>query len=51
VIIFPNSVDINTRTFFDGGWGYNVPRSKRDLPMPADCYSEPIEGVFWHEPC
>ena len=45
------SVDIITREFFDGGWGYNVPRSKRDLSMPARCYSEPSEGVYWHGPC
>jgi hypothetical protein len=45
------SVDIETRTFFDGGWGYNVPRSERDLSMPKRCYSEPSEGVFWHGPC
>ena len=45
------SVDIETTTFFDGGWGYNVPRSQRDLSMPKRCYSEPSEGVFWHGPC
>ena len=45
-------VDIMTKPFFDGGWGYQVPRrDKRDLPMLPDCYSEPSPGVFWHEPC
>ena len=51
VTVTHGSVDILTRPFFDGGWGYNVPRSQDDLPMPADCYSEPSKGVFWHGPC
>lgn len=51
VAVRQGSVDIMTRTFFDGGWGYNVPRDARDLPMPKRCYSEPIKGVFWHGPC
>jgi hypothetical protein len=44
-------VDIETKAHFDGGYGYEVPRSKADLPMPAACYSEPSQGVFWHGPC
>lgn len=44
-------VDIVTKAYFDGGYGYEVPRSKADLPMPALCYSEPGQGVFWHGPC
>lgn len=39
------------KPYFDGGWGYDVPRSGREPPMPAGCYSEPGEGVFWHGPC
>lgn len=44
-------VDITTKAYFDGGYGYNVPGNKADLPMPAACYSEPSQGVFWHGPC
>lgn len=44
-------VEITVKSYFDGGWGYEIPRNKRDLPMPAQCYSEPSEGVFWHGPC
>jgi hypothetical protein len=44
-------VDILMKPDFDGGWGYHVPRDKRDLPMPAWCYSDLGEGVFWHNPC
>ena len=44
-------VDIMTKAYFDGGYGYQVPLSKADLPMPPACYSEPSRGVFWHGPC
>jgi hypothetical protein len=44
-------VGITINDGFDGGWGYQVPRRKSDLPMPAACYSEPSQGVFWHGPC
>lgn len=44
-------VDITTKAYFDGGYGYEVSRNKADLPMPAACYSEPSRGVFWHGPC
>ena len=44
-------VDITTRPYFDGGWGYEIPRHGQELPMPAECYSEPSQGVFWHGPC
>jgi hypothetical protein len=51
VTVRVGGVDISTRPFFDGGWGYYVPRGKRDLPMPPECYSEPSKGLFWHGPC
>ena len=51
VTVYAGGVDIMTRPSFDGGWGYNVPRNRRDLLMPANCYSEPSAGVFWHGPC
>ena len=45
-------VDIVIKPYFDGGWGYEIPRTdERDLPMPPGCYSEPGPGVFWHGPC
>jgi len=44
-------VDIMVRPGFDGGWGYQVARDKRDLPMPAECYSDVAAGIFWHGPC
>ena len=51
VIVEPWGVDITIKPYFDGGWGYEIPRNKRYLPMPATCYSEPGPGVFWHGPC
>ena len=44
-------VVITTKSYFDGGWGYHIPRQRRDLPMPQECYSEPAADVFWHGPC
>jgi hypothetical protein len=51
VTVYPWGVDIQTRKYFDGGYGYEVPLNKALLPMPASCYREPSEGVFWHGPC
>ena len=44
-------VDITTREFFDGGWGYGFAWNKRDLSMLVECWSELGHGVFWHGPC
>lgn len=51
VTIHPWGVHISIKPYFDGGWGYGIPRRKQDLPMPEQCYSEPGPGVFWHGPC
>jgi hypothetical protein len=51
VTVHVSGVDIMTKSYFDGGYGYEVPRSKADLLMPAACYSELSQGVFWHGPC
>ncbi|HEX8442418.1 MAG TPA: hypothetical protein VF631_02090 [Allosphingosinicella sp.] len=48
-------VHISIKPYFDGGWGYMIPRDKRDLPMPEACYSSlekassgmaPVDPVF-----
>ena len=44
-------VNITTKAYFDGGWGYQVAKNKRDLPMPEGCYWEMYQHVFWHGPC
>ena len=51
VTVDAGMVDISIRSYFDGGWGYHIPKNRTDLPMPAECYSEPLSGVFWHGPC
>lgn len=51
VYVRPSDVRILTKPDFDGGWGYEIVRDKRDLGMPPDCYWEMIQGVFWHPPC
>ena len=44
-------VDITTKEFFDGGWGYGFAPHKRDLTMLVECWSELGHDVFWHGPC
>lgn len=44
-------VDIIVKPGFDGGYGYAIPHRREDLPMPAKCYSDLGQGVFWHGPC
>ena len=51
VTVDASGVGIATKGGFDGGYGYEVPRTKAGLSMPAACYSEPSPGVFWHGPC
>lgn len=43
-------VDIWIKPYFDGGWGYHVPRNERDLPRSREYYWEPGDGVFWYGP-
>ncbi|WP_448663533.1 hypothetical protein ACG3SL_02345 [Sphingomonas sp. CJ20] len=51
VIVSHRAVEITTKPFFDGGWGYGFARDKRDLGMLAECWSELGEGMYWHGPC
>lgn len=44
-------VDIQTKPFFDGGWGYGFAPDKQDLTMLVECWSELGHGVYWHGPC
>lgn len=43
-------VNITIKSYFDGGWGYDIPRAGHQPRMPAECYTEPSQGVFWHDP-
>jgi len=51
VIVRPGMVDITTKPFFDGGWGYGFAPDKRSLPMLAKCWSALGHGLYWHGPC
>ena len=51
VTIYPWGVDVRMKAYFDGGWGYQIAKRRRDLPMLDQCYSEVSQGVFWHGPC
>ena len=44
-------VDITTKPYFDGGWGYGFALNKRDLTMLVECWSELGHAVYWHGPC
>lgn len=51
VYVRASDVRILTKPYFDGGWGYEIVRDRRDLGMLPECYRELIQGVFWHGPC
>lgn len=44
-------VDIATKPFLDGGWGYGYTLDKQDLTMLVECWSELGHGMYWHGPC
>jgi len=44
-------VDITTKPYFDGGWGYGFTRNKQDLGMLQECWSDLGQDVYWHGPC
>lgn len=50
VSINPDGVYITTRAYFDGGWGYFVPRKQRKLPEPIERFEEVGEGIYWWHP-
>ena len=50
IIVYPDDVDIVTKPFFDGGWGYRVSRNEHDWPEPAGRYSKLDQGVYWFHP-
>lgn len=51
VFVSHDSVNITTKPFFDGGWGYGFARDKRHLGMLEECWSELGHDMFWHGPC
>lgn len=49
-MINPDGVHITTRAYFDGGWGYFVPREPQDLPEPVGRFEAAGQGVYWRHP-
>lgn len=50
VLINPDGVHIMTKPYFDGGWGYFVPRKERELPEPVERFEDVGQGVYWWHP-
>ena len=50
VAIDAAGVHITTTPYFDGGWGYFVPRRERRLPEPVERFEEVGQGVYWWHP-
>ncbi len=51
VIVRRNSVDIITKSWFDGGWGYYVTVDRAAPSMPIGCYLPIGDNIYWHNPC
>jgi hypothetical protein len=50
VIVNPDGVDILAKPYFDGGWGYFVPRNERQAPQPEGRFSQLDRGIYWYHP-
>jgi hypothetical protein len=50
VTVYPEGVDIVTKPYFDGGYGYFVLRDGQHLPDPRERYSTLNHGVYWYRP-
>ena len=42
--------DITTKAYFDGGYGYFVPRQGQGTPGPAERYRKLAPGIYWFRP-
>lgn len=50
VMIDAAGVHIIKRAYFDGGWGYFVPRIEGKLPEPVERFKKAGAGVYWWHP-
>lgn len=50
VTVYPDGVDISTKPYFDGGWGYFVSRDERESPEPTGRFSKLGQGIYWYHP-
>lgn len=51
VVVQNGTLNITTKPYLDGGWGYGFARDKRDLGMLAACWSSLGQDMYWHGPC
>jgi hypothetical protein len=47
VTVYPGTVMIVEKVFFDDSWGYFIPRDGRKPAARSGDYSELIQGVYW----
>jgi len=45
-----DGVEILVKPFFDGGYGYYVPREGREQQVSRELFKNLGQGVFWHHP-
>jgi hypothetical protein len=50
VSIDADGVYITTKAYFDGGWGYFVPRDRRTQPQPSGRFTKLGAGIYWYAP-
>jgi len=50
VTVFSYGVDIMTKPYFDGGYGYLVPKDNAKPPEPIGRFSYLDQGVYWYHP-
>lgn len=45
-----DGIEIATKPYFDGGWGYHVTWDDQGRPEPAERYTEVEPGIYWYAP-
>lgn len=50
VTVSPEGIDIVVKPYFDGGYGYYVPKDGRGPPEPVKRYSKLDDGIYWYHP-
>ena len=50
VSIVSDGAYLMMKPYFDGGWGYFIPRDPGELPEPAGRFSALGQDVYWYRP-
>ena len=50
VWVYTDGVHITKKAYFDGGWGYFVPRQVTYVPEPRGRFKRVSHGVYWWHP-